>query len=71
MQTFNTYLAQSLISAGLAATQSACAAGPGPSCADNSKIGYEGNAWKLVPEDTCLQLKTPFDKGSYKLVQQP
>lgn len=41
-----------------------CKAGPGTSCAGTSKIDYQSNAWKLVPEGTCLSIETPYGKGS-------
>ncbi|GBF86508.1 BufA1 family periplasmic bufferin-type metallophore [Aphanothece sacrum] len=36
-----------------------CAAGPGTSCSGTSKVNYQGNAWKLVPQGTCTTLKSP------------
>ncbi|MFG0382243.1 DUF2282 domain-containing protein [Pseudomonas sp. zbq_18] len=53
------------------AGQNDCAAGPGTSCAGTSKIDYQGNAWTLVPAGTCLQIETPFGKGSLEPVQRP
>jgi len=42
-----------------------CAAGKGTTCAGTSKVDYQGNAFKLVPEGTCLSMKLPGDrKGS-------
>jgi len=52
------------------AGQNDCSAGPGTSCAGASKIDYQGNAWKVVPEGTCLQIKTPSGKGSLQPVQR-
>jgi uncharacterized membrane protein len=43
-----------------------CKAGPGTTCAGTSKIDYQSNAWKLVPEGTCTQIKTPHGHGSLK-----
>ncbi|MGH8502934.1 MAG: BufA1 family periplasmic bufferin-type metallophore [Gammaproteobacteria bacterium] len=43
-----------------------CKAGPGTTCAGTSKIDYQSNAWKLVPEGTCTQIKTPQGHGSLK-----
>lgn len=48
-----------------------CAAGPGTSCAGTSKIGYQGNAWKLVPKGTCSTINTPYGKGSLTPVKRP
>lgn len=31
-----------------------CKAGPGTSCAGSSKVDYQGNAWKMVPKDSCI-----------------
>lgn len=31
-----------------------CAAGPGTSCEGTSTVDYQGNAWTLVPEGTCV-----------------
>ena len=42
-----------------------CAAGPGTTCAGTSTIDYQGNAWTLVPEGTCVSMDLPGDrKGS-------
>ncbi|MBP5944989.1 MULTISPECIES: DUF2282 domain-containing protein [unclassified Pseudomonas] len=30
-----------------------CATGAGTTCAGTSKMDYQANAWKLVPEGTC------------------
>lgn len=45
-----------------------CAAGPGTSCAGTSKVDYQGNAWKLVPEGTCTSIETPEGHGTLKPV---
>ena len=34
--------------------QNDCKAGPGTSCAGTSKVDYQGNAWKMVPKDSCV-----------------
>jgi len=31
-----------------------CAAGPGTSCEGTSTVDYQGDAWTLVPDGTCL-----------------
>lgn len=36
-----------------------CAAGPGTTCAGTSTVDYQGNAWTLVPEGTCLTMELP------------
>jgi uncharacterized membrane protein len=36
-----------------------CKAGPGTSCAGTSKVDYQANAWKLVPQGTCEQMASP------------
>jgi uncharacterized membrane protein len=36
-----------------------CAAGAGTTCAGTSKVDYQGNSWKLVPEGTCLTMELP------------
>lgn len=41
------------------AGQNDCAAGPGTSCAGTAKKDYQGNAWKLVPKGTCVEMKSP------------
>ena len=41
------------------AGQNDCAAGPGTSCAGSSTIDYQGNAWKLVAEGTCVTMEIP------------
>lgn len=47
-----------------AAGKNDCAAGPGTTCAGTSKVDYQGNAWKLVPEGTCEQYGTVDDPSS-------
>ncbi|NVK33367.1 MAG: DUF2282 domain-containing protein [Rhodobacteraceae bacterium] len=45
--------------------QNDCKAGAGTTCAGTSTIDYQGNAWKLVPEGTCMTMEVPGDrKGS-------
>jgi uncharacterized membrane protein len=41
------------------AGQNDCAAGAGTSCAGTSKVDYQGNVWKLVPQGTCLTMVLP------------
>lgn len=41
-----------------------CAAGAGTTCAGTSKVDYQGNAWKSVPQGTCVTMKTPKGTGS-------
>ncbi len=41
-----------------------CKAGPGTTCAGTSTIDYQSNAWKLVPQGTCVNMDTPHGKGS-------
>lgn len=53
------------------AGQNDCAAGPGTSCAGTSKIDYQGNAWKLVPTGTCIDIVTPHGKGSLEPLKRP
>lgn len=36
-----------------------CAAGPGTTCAGTSTVDYQGNAWTLVPEGTCVTAELP------------
>ncbi len=36
-----------------------CAAGAGTTCAGTSKVDYQGNAWTLVPEGTCVTMELP------------
>jgi len=33
-----------------------CKAGPGTSCAGTSTVDYQGNAWKLVDNGTCVKM---------------
>lgn len=35
--------------------QNDCAAGAGTTCAGTSKTDYQGNAWKSVPNGTCMK----------------
>ena len=48
-----------------------CAAGAGTTCAATSKIDYQGNAWKLVDQGTCVTTKTPFGPGSLTAIKRP
>ena len=43
------------------AGQNDCAAGAGTTCAGTSKVDYQGNSWKLVPEGSCLTMELPAD----------
>ena len=48
-----------------------CAAGPGTSCAGTSTVDYQGNAWTLVPEGTCVTMELPDDrKGSLEALDR-
>lgn len=49
--------------------QNDCAAGPGTTCAGTSKVDFQGNAWKLVPQGTCEKTASrtsPTGFGSLK-----
>jgi uncharacterized membrane protein len=46
--------------------QNDCASKGVNSCAGQSKVDYEGTAWKLVPKGTCETIKTPNGTGSLK-----
>ena len=53
------------------AGENECAAGKGTSCAGTSKIDYQGNAWKLVPNGTCETMELPdARKGSLKAIDR-
>ena len=47
------------------AGQNDCAAGPGTSCAGTSKVDYQANAWKLVPEGTCTKTRSETSPTGY------
>lgn len=50
------------------AGQNDCAAGPGTSCAGSSTVDYQGNAWTLVDEGTCLTMELPaMDDGTARM----
>ena len=51
--------------------QNDCKAGEGTTCAGTSTIDYQGNAWKLVPEGTCVTTQTPFGPGSLEEIKRP
>src|SRR5262245_32653562 len=51
--------------------QNDCAAGAGTTCAATSKVDYQGNAWKLVDQGTCVTTNTPFGAGSLTPVKRP
>lgn len=42
-----------------------CAAGPGTSCAGSSTKDYQGNAWKLVPKDSCETTASPTSPSGH------
>ncbi|MGH6796697.1 MAG: BufA1 family periplasmic bufferin-type metallophore [Methylocella sp.] len=46
--------------------QNDCASKGSNSCAGQSKVDYEGTAWKYVPKGTCKTMKTPNGTGSLK-----
>ena len=47
--------------------QNDCAAGPGTTCAGSSTVDYQGNAWTLVDEDTCMSIELPaMDDGTMR-----
>ncbi len=41
-----------------------CYAGAGTTCAGTSTANYQGNAFKLVPKGTCMNIETPNGPGS-------
>ncbi len=41
------------------AGQNDCAAGPGTTCAGTSSVDYQGNAWSLVDEGSCMDIELP------------
>jgi uncharacterized membrane protein len=44
-----------------------CAAGPGTTCAGSSTVDYQGNAWTLVDEGTCMSIELPaMDDGAMR-----
>ncbi|WP_068087303.1 DUF2282 domain-containing protein [Polycladidibacter stylochi] len=43
--------------------QNDCKAGAGTTCAGTSTVDYQGNAWKLVPTGTCVDMKVPGDRS--------
>ena len=53
-----------------------CAAGPGTTCAGTSTMDYQGNAWKLVDEGTCMNMELPthadgsMRKGSLEALER-
>lgn len=50
------------------AGENGCAAGPGTTCAGTSKVDYQGNAWTLVPADTCAEIELPaMEDGSARM----
>ena len=44
-----------------------CAAGHGTTCAGSSTVDYQGNAWTLVDEGTCMSIELPvMDDGAMR-----
>lgn len=41
-----------------------CKAGAGTTCAGTSKIDYQKDAYKMVPQGTCTSIQTPKGHGS-------
>ncbi|MCI1679572.1 MAG: DUF2282 domain-containing protein [Ewingella americana] len=41
-----------------------CKAGAGTTCAGTSKIDYQKDAYKMVPQGTCTSIQTPTGHGS-------
>ena len=47
------------------AGENGCKAGPGTTCEGTSTIDFQGNAWKLVPAGSCVDMTAEGDrKGS-------
>lgn len=42
-----------------------CAAGAGTTCAGTSVKDHQANAWKLVPNGTCLQTASPTSASGF------
>ena len=51
--------------------QNDCAAGAGTTCAATSKVDFQGNAWRLVDQGTCVTTQTPFGPGSLSAIKRP
>ncbi len=51
--------------------QNDCAAGAGTTCAATAKVDYQGNAWKLVDQGSCVTTQTPFGPGSLTAIKRP
>jgi len=51
--------------------QNDCAAGAGTTCAATAKVDYQGNAWRLVDQGTCVTTPTPFGPGSLSAIKRP
>ena len=51
--------------------QNDCAAGAGTTCAATSKVDYQGNAWRLGDQGTCLTTQTPHGAGSLTPIKRP
>ena len=58
------------------AGQNDCAAGLGTTCAGSSTVDYQGNAWTLVDEGTCMSIELPamddctMRKGSLEALER-
>ena len=50
--------------------QNDCASKGSNSCAGQSKVDYEGAAWKYVPAGTCETIKTPKGTGSLTPIKE-
>lgn len=51
--------------------QNDCAAGAGTTCAATSRVDFQGNAWKLVDQGTCVTTQTPLGPGSLVAIKRP
>ncbi len=50
------------------AGENTCAAGAGVTCAGQSKVDYQGDAWKLVDEGTCTTMELPAMEDGTKRI---
>ena len=60
----------------IAGAVAAAVAGPGTTCAGSSTVDYQGNAWTLVDEGTCMSIELPamddgaMSKGSLEALER-
>ena len=63
----NEIISNSVKTLAIAGAVAAAVAGPGTTCAGSSTVDYQGNAWTLFDEGTCMSIELPaMDDGAMR-----